>query len=203
MKNISHSMLLLAVACLLTKGIEALARKPYPCPVNLQKKDNWKIDPSLGGIRLGQNHSEVTKLLGKGKLLFTSPEYVEERISMYEWRTTQGRLQIGFDQEDKVRSVGLTGVKRVQVPGGIYLNEDTIESVRRKLGPPDLTRGPDGDEERYIYSLVYLVGPQNSQEIRFITDLDAGKLRLEPKQVTPTKFAKRTIGKVLIIKHKD
>ena len=189
---------LIVVCCFSLREVGAFVENLKLSPPAAQGGSNWRDNPAINGVRLGHRRSEVTKLLGSGKLVFTSPDYAEERESRYEWKTRQGVFEVGFDQDQKAIFVSLSSRGKVSSPGGIWLNEDTVDSVKKKLGNPDRTEGPTPDEEMFFYSLVYLAGHRDSQELHFVSHIDAGKRGLEPSQITPELFAKRPIEKVFI-----
>lgn len=191
-------MSLIVVCCFSTSEVGIFVENLKLSPPVAQGSSNWRGNPSIHGVRLGHTRSEVTKLLGKGRLVFISPDYVQERESRYEWKTRQGVFEVGFDQDQKVIFVSLSSRNKMSSPGGIRLNEDTVELVKKKLGNPDRTEGPTPDEEIFFYSLVYLAGHRDSQELHFVSYIDAGKRGLEPSRVTAGLFAKRPIEKVFI-----
>src|SRR5260370_26240846 len=158
----------------------------------------WRSSPTLGGLHLGQDLSTVTMSLGKGHLVYTSPEYVEQKETRYEWRTSKRLLEVGFSKDDRIIYIGLSAKTRTRSIAGVYLNKDTMRSVRAKLGRPDKTEGPDLDETMAYFSLVYLVGPRHSQEVHFVSDIDWDRLGLNTKSLSARLFAKRQVVKVFI-----
>jgi hypothetical protein len=194
----SFLMSLIVIWCFLISEVAVFVVDPKLSPPSAQGGSNWRDNPTINGVRLGHKRSEVTRILGAGKLLFISPDYVEERESRYAWKTRQGTFEVGFDRDQKAIFVSISSRGKVVSPGGVLLNKDTIESIKKKLGNPERAEGPTPDEETFFYSLVYLAGHLNSQEVHFVSHIDAGKKGLEPSQVTAELFAKRPIEKVFI-----
>lgn len=166
---------------------------------------DWRENPTLNGISLDNSRSDIVKILGKGKIVYRSPDYVEKKETLYEWKIGESTLEIRFNQENKPVFIGFFTKRISKSIGGIYLNKDTIESVRNKLGPPDRIEGPTPNEgELYTYKLIYLAGKNRSSEVNFISYFDASRTSLAVEQVTPEIFSKRAIGKVFIsIREKD
>jgi hypothetical protein len=176
----------------LTK-VGARTQKHSPADSN-----GWRATPTLGGVQLGQDFSGVMSSLGKGDLVYTSPDYVEEKERRYQWKTSTGVLEVGFGDSDRVTFIGLSAKSRVQTIAGVYLNTDTICSIRAKLGRPDRTEGPDLDETVASFSLVYLAGPRRSQEVHFVSNMDWDRAGLDPASISSNLFSKRAVVKVFI-----
>jgi hypothetical protein len=164
----------------------------------------WRSNPMLRGVRLGDKYADIVSRLGKGKLLFRSPDYLEQRESRYGWKFPTETLEVGFDEGDKASFLGLFADRQISLfGGGVYLNRDTVRTTRTKLGPPDREEGPEFNESVCSYSLIYYVGASRDQEVRFISILNWDASGLDPSRINADNFASRRITKVIIVWRKS
>lgn len=208
MKSFVPAILVLVLAWALASGRRgaslALETRGYQQnEKQVSGSGDWHSRPALAGVFLDQDFSAVTRTLGNGELIYTSPEYIKQREQRYKWKTSSASVEVGFNQQKKAVFVGLSSEKRVRSIGGVYLNWDTISSVQKKLGRPNRTEGPDLNETTAFYSLVYLAGPQRTQEVHFVSFIDWDRLHLDPKSISPMNFAKRQIVKAFVKKHRE